>query len=91
MRVERVYASEGRQRPVFLAAGEGVRFALEMPPDAVARVLVTHDPVESVRLGRALWEPFAGGSAGELRGFSAYRVFVEALGEGWVTLVEVGR
>lgn len=85
MQVERIYTHVGRQRPVFLAEGQGMAFVLEVPDGCRAHVAVTHDPVEAVKRGVALWERFEGGAHGVVRGVTALRAVVEAV-QGWVVL-----
>lgn len=86
LRREFVYSSTGRQRPVFFGPKcAQVKFAVEVQGGDAVRVEVTHDPVEVVKKGGALWEPYEGGEAGGVYGATALRVLVDRL-DGWVKL-----
>jgi hypothetical protein len=92
MREEHVYTWSGIQRPVVLQGGANVaRFCLEVGAGGDGVVQATHDPVESVKKGKALWETLSGLGEG-LYGVTAIRVVARKI-DGWMTLMveqEVG-
>lgn len=86
MREEHVYTWTGVQKPVLLQTDGGVaRFCLEVGAAGDAVVQATHDPVESVKKGKALWESLSGLGEG-LYGVTAVRVVARKV-DGWMTLV----
>lgn len=86
MREEHVYTWTGLQRPVLLKPGASVaRFCLEVGAGGDGQVQVTHDPTESVKRGKALWESKSGLGEG-LYGVTAIRVMAKKV-DGWMTLV----
>lgn len=86
LRREFVYTSTGRQRPVFLRPEcRCARFAVELQDGDAVRVEVSHDPLEVVRRGGALWQAFEGGEAGGIYDATALRVLVDKV-DGWVVL-----
>lgn len=86
MREEHVYTWAGVQKPILLKPGADVaRFCLEVGAAGDGVVQVTHDPVDCVKRGKALWDSLPGLGEG-LYGVTALRVMARKV-DGWMTLV----
>jgi len=86
LQAEHIYTCTGRQRPVFLHPRcREARFAVTAADGDRVRLEVSHDPLDTLKKGKAQWLPFDGAWAGGVFGATALRLVVERL-EAWVSL-----